>query len=89
MTPKERAFRKQLLLVKGDALRMQVRIEMGMVRKRFDFVSMLTNTLRTGSQLSAFFSSRSSGQSGWRAWIRMAAKLTGIVQTLRKLFTRA
>jgi len=83
MTPKERAYRKQLLLLKGDALRMQVRIEMGRVRTRFDFVTLAGRILQGGSQLGALFTQH---DKGWRGWLRQGVRLIQVWKTLGRLF---
>lgn len=66
MTPRERALRKELLCIKGDALRMQLGMEITLLRRRFSLagniargVSLLRGTL-------GLFSG-----SGKRSWLRM------------------
>jgi hypothetical protein len=45
MTAKEREQRKTLLLIKGDALRLQLGLEIGLVRQRLSLAGTLSSAL--------------------------------------------
>jgi hypothetical protein len=86
MNSRERAFRKQLLLVKGDALRMQVRMELGVVRRRFSRTGILFSALASGRSLLGLFSGKTAGESGWRRLLRMTLRGLGTWKSMRKVW---
>jgi len=87
MNASERAFRKELLLVKGDALRMQVRIELSHVKQRFGRGGLILGTLATGRRLLTLFASSDSGH-GWRRWLKTGLRSLLALQSWRKIWDR-
>jgi hypothetical protein len=76
MSPKDLAFRKELLLLKGDALRMQVRMELGVARTRCRGFGLVLGLLRTGQSLRALFSTQEAESAhGWRGWLKSGTRV--------------
>lgn len=88
MTPAERAFRKELLQIKGDALRMQVKMELDIVRNRLTGGGMVLGAVTALREV--FSISRRVGDSGrgWRTWLRTALRATAVVRLLSALLKR-
>jgi hypothetical protein len=85
MTSHERALRKQLLLIKGEALRMQLGIESGMLRQKITLagtIARLVGLLRDG------FGLFGSGANGRRSWLRTLLQGWSLVRTARALYRR-
>jgi hypothetical protein len=86
MNARERALRKQLLLVKGDALRMQLGMELGIVRQRVTHARSLFGVLGFGSQLLAMFAAGRGEKRGWRRLPTLLLRLLGIWKSARKVW---
>jgi hypothetical protein len=87
MSPKDLRFRKELLLLKGDALRMQIRVELGVVRKRWNGAGMLWSAARTARHLGGWLARRDdTPASGWRSWLQSAARLLLAGQSIARIW---
>lgn len=89
MNARERAFRKELLLVKGDALRMQASMELGIVRQRLSRAGLALSAFATGRRLLALFSSSETppGRS-WRSWLKTGLRSLLALQSWRKIWNQ-
>ena len=85
MTRHERVLRKQLLLIKGEALRMQLGIESGMLRQKLTLagtIARLVGLLRDG------FGLFGSSVNGRRSWLRIVVQGWSLARAARDLYRR-
>lgn len=89
MNARERAFRKELLLVKGDALRMQARIELGVVRQRWSRAGLALSAVATGRRLLALFSATPDRAGrNWLSWLKTGLRSLLAWQSWRKIWNQ-
>jgi hypothetical protein len=87
MNAKDRAFRKQLLLIKGDALRVQARMELGLVRQRLARVSVAWTLLSSARRLLVLFSAENNGQArSWRSMLKTGLRSLLALKSWRKVW---
>ena len=83
MKSAERDFRKQLLLVKGDALRMHLQLEIGQARQRLS----TANAIATGiGPIIALVGMLSGRRRGWWPWFKSAWNNIGTIKSLLAVF---
>lgn len=88
MTPAERAFRKELLQIKGDALRMQLKMELGVARDRLGGGGMLLRAATSLREVLSVFRRTGDAGRGWRAWLRTALRAAALARLLSALLKR-
>lgn len=83
-TRRERALRKELLLIKGDALRVQLGMEIALMQRRLSLAGTIARTIAALRGTLGLFGPKS----GKRGWLRKLLQGWSIARTAIDLFKR-
>lgn len=85
MTPRDRALRKELLLIKGDALRLQLGMEMRLMRRRLSVAGL---ALRGAGALRGLLGLFGATAGRRRGWLRALLQGWSVARSLVDLYKR-
>lgn len=91
MTPQERRLKKQLLLAKGEALRIKLRLELEALRSHpMNLVGQSVGSLKDGQRFAAItrFISEFFPDGRARRWFRLGARALLLWQLAQRLLRR-